>query len=200
MRVTIGLLLCLIGLLVASPVSAQEISGGGKVGFIVSNLSSAEDFDPTTKSGFAAGGFVSIGINDLFSIQPEVLFVQKGAKLTEDGEDGDEATLKLNYVEVPILAVFTIQTSGNVTPFVYAGPSFGMNTLAQAEFGGEEQDVSDEVKGSDVSIVFGGGGKVGGFTVEARYAAGVSAISEGEADENIRTRAFMVLAGFSFGN
>ena len=106
MRVAIGLLLCLIGLLVASPVSAQEISGGGKVGLIVSNLSSPEGFDSTTKSGFAAGGFVSIGINDLFSIQPEVLFVQKGAKLTEDG---DEATLKLNYVEVPILAVFTIQ-------------------------------------------------------------------------------------------
>ena len=197
MRVAIGLLLCLIGLLVASPVSAQEISGGGKVGFIVSNLSSAEDFDPTTKSGFAAGGFVSIGINDLFSIQPEVLFVQKGAKLTEDG---DEATLKLNYVEVPILVVFTIQTSGNVTPFVYAGPSFGMNTSAQVEFEGEEEDVGDEVKGSDVSIVFGGGVKVGGFMVEARYAAGVSAINEGETDENIRTRAFMVLAGFSFGN
>ena len=192
MRVTIGLLLCLIGLLVASPVSAQELSGGGKVGFIVSNLSSAEDFAPTTKSGFAAGGFVSIGINDLFSIQPEVLFVQKGAKA--------EVTLKLNYVEVPILAVFTIQTSGNVTPFVYAGPSFGMNTLAQVEFEGEEEDVGNEVKGSDVSLVFGGGVKVGGFTVEARYAAGVSAINEGQADENIRTRAFMVLAGFSFGN
>ena len=75
-----------------------------------------------------------------------------------------------------------------------------MKTSAQVEFEGEEEDVDDNVKGSDVSIVFGGGVKVGGFTVEARYAAGVSAISEVEADENIRTSVFMVLAGFSFGN
>ncbi len=194
MKMRIGLLPCLFAALVASPISAQDISGGGKVGLSVANLST-DAFNTSTHRGFAAGGFVAIEINDLLSIQPEVMFVQKGSRF---GEDGQEVSVNLDYVEVPILVVFTLQTSGHVTPFVYAGPSFGATTSAKAEMDGEEEDLDDEVKGGDVLIVFGGGVDISGFTIEARYEAGVSTIAE--LGDDTKTSAFMVLAGFSFGS
>jgi hypothetical protein len=189
-----SLLLGFVGVLVASPIAAQEISGGGKVGLSVANLSSDVDgVDTDTQSGLAAGGHVTIAINDLLSIQPEVMFVQKGSTFGENGP-----SISLDYVEFPILAVFTWQTSGNVTPFVYAGPSFGANMSATVEMDGEVEDLDDEVKDSDVSIVFGGGVDISGFIVDARYEAGVSTIAE--AGDDTKTSAFLILAGFCFGN
>ena len=85
--------------------------------------------DVKFKSGFLVGAGLNITINDMFSVQPELLFLQKGWKEEQyidfGGGDFDEyiSSFTLNYLEVPILAQLTF---GNTTKFfVSAGPSIG---------------------------------------------------------------------------
>ena len=87
-----------------------------------------------------------------------------------------------------------------MTPFVYGGPAFGLNVSATAAPVGmeEDDDIDDDVRGSDVAMTFGGGINVDGLTLEARYTEGLSSIAEGERD--IRTRAFLFIGGFNFPN
>ena len=87
-----------------------------------------------------------------------------------------------------------------MTPFVDGGPAFGLNVSATAARVGmeEDDDIDDDVRGSDVAMTFGGGINVDGLTLEARYTQGLSSIAEGERD--IRTRAFLFIGGFSFPN
>ena len=198
MSLRLGLPLVVVCLLVADPSFGQGISGGGKLGMSSSNLSSGDaSFESGDKGGFAAGGFVNVAITGVFSVEPQLLFIQKGAKLTALGE---EVTLKLDYLEVPLLGVVTSPRWGPVRAFVYGGPAFGFNVSATAApVGGEdEEDVADDVKGNDVAVTFGGGIIVDGLTLEARYTMGVSSIAEDERD--IRTRAFLFIAGFRFPN
>ena len=113
---------------------------------------------------------------------------------------GTHVTLKLDYLEAPLLGVVTFPSCGPVTPFVYGGPAFGLNVSATAARVGmeEDDDIDDDVRGSDVAMTFGGGINVDGLTFEARYTEGLSSIAEGERD--IRTRAFLFIGGFSFPN
>ena len=194
----LGLPLFILGVLVASPSFGQEMSGGGKLGLSIGHLSSNDEFfESRSKGGFVAGGFVNVAITGFLSVEPQLLFIQKGAKIAEFGE---EVTLELDYLEAPLLGVVTFPSWGSVTPFVYGGPAFGLNVSAKAARVGVEidEDIDDDVRGSDVALTFGGGINVDGLTLEARYTAGLSSIAEGERD--IRTRAFHFIGGFSFPN
>lgn len=71
--------------------------------------------------GYGTGAFVNIGFNKFFSLQPEVLFTQKGGK-TESKTTDDYTTVIANYLEIPILA--KAQFGGEkFKGFVVLGPS-----------------------------------------------------------------------------
>lgn len=57
------------------------------------------------KAGFDGGLFVNGKINDKWSAQFEMLFVQKGSKHNSNPEKGDFTfyLMQLNYIEVPVL-------------------------------------------------------------------------------------------------
>ncbi len=198
MNVRLGLPLFMLGVLVATPALGQEFSGGGKLGMSIGNLSSDDAlFESRSKGGFVAGGFVNVAITSFLSVELQLLFIQKGAKTTEAGE---ELTLKLDYLEAPLLGVVTFPSFGPVTPFVYAGPAVGLNVSATSARIGVEQDedIDDEIRATDIAMTFGGGINVDGLTLEGRYTQGVSSIAEDQRD--LRTRAFLFIAGFSFPN
>ena len=198
MRARLALPLFVVVVLVASPSFAQRISGGGKLGMSIGNLSSDDpSFESRSKGGFVAGGFINVALTSFLSIEPQLLFIQKGARITESGED---VTLKLDYFEAPLLGVVSFPRWGPVTPFVYGGPAVGLNVSATAARIGveEDEDIDAEVKANDLAMTFGGGILVDGLTLEARYTQGVSSIAEG--DDDIRTRAFLFIGGFTFPN
>ena len=89
----------------ASVANAQTgVKYGIKGGFNGSTFSGADSKGSEYKAGFAAGVFANFGISDNISVQPEVLFSQKGASV--DNFQGVSAnTLKstLSYIDVPIL-------------------------------------------------------------------------------------------------
>jgi hypothetical protein len=151
------------------------------------------------------GIFAVIPTTSTFSVQPEFLFTMKGAKTSEQGITG---TLKLNYIEIPVLGRFDFSASGGVKPFVYAGPAISFNVSCSAEVSGsgisisedcEDEDIGESVKKIDYSGVIGGGlaFEVGGraFAIGARYTHGFASIGE---NGDAKNRTLSLLASLEF--
>src|SRR5687768_7106752 len=109
---------------------AQSISIGPRVGVnlgtqvVTGGDSEEEDAwndEVKAAAGLQIGAVANFMISDMFAIQPEVLYVQKGYKFEED----DMSVVgKYNYLEVPVLAKLSLGT-GQLKGFVTAGPTFG---------------------------------------------------------------------------
>jgi len=192
--------------------------GGDDAEFFLQLISGGEGSDDSseTRTGIVAGGFALIDFDGPFALQPEVLYVQKGTKVEGELEDpilGEtvsfSSTIKLDYIEVPILAKFQIPLEGNIAPNIFAGPAvaFNINAEVEAEAGGESNttDLSDlgvEVSTADFGLQVGAGvdfdiGSGRTIMLDARYEFGLSSIpSEGDAD--ITNQGIRITAGFGF--
>src|SRR5688572_22040218 len=74
--------------------------------------------DKTNTTGILFGFAANFQVNEMFSVQPEILFSQKGYKLENEGDWVKE---KLNYLEVPLLARLSFGDEA-LKFFVNAGP------------------------------------------------------------------------------
>jgi hypothetical protein len=122
-------------------VSFAQAQGGIKLGlkaginYATVTGDNADGADP--KLGFHIGGYADYGINEMFSIRPELLFSGKGFKMEESEsdimEDGDkysvEITQQLNYLDVPVLAHIK---QGNF--FFEAGPQISFLLGAKGSY------------------------------------------------------------------
>jgi hypothetical protein len=118
----------------ASAANAQTgIKYGVKGGFNGSTFSGTDSKGSEYKAGFAAGVFANFGINDQFSIQPEVLFSQKGASVDDfQGVSGNTFKSTLSYIDVPILARINTGDAGKGF-FFEIGPQ-GSLVVADRDF------------------------------------------------------------------
>ncbi len=211
-----GTLVFLVALLMLGLVTMPARAGihfGLKGGLSLANIKSDpptfEGFEWKTKQGIAGGASLEIGLIKGFSLQPEILYVQKGAKITANIE-GIDITLKANidYIEIPLLLKYNLISGGLTIPSVYAGPFIGFNRKAEFVISApgypeEREDIKDDIKSTEYGLVFGVGltQKLGLFrvTLDARYDLGLSNIFEGEDGPNyIKTRTWLFMAGISF--
>ena len=82
MNLRLSLTLCVCLLLVTNSSFGQEISYGGLLGSSLGTLTNSDDFpDPRSKGGYVAGGYIDLALSDFFSVRPQLILVQKGAKL-----------------------------------------------------------------------------------------------------------------------
>jgi len=129
--------------------------------------------DVESKWGLCAGGFIRFNISKTFAIQPEVLYIEKGAKLEQIFPVGTERwEFNLSYLEVPVLVKFMIPTPGGVKPNLYAGPALAikLSYKFKAEGGGVtvEEDI-EGMKDTDFGIIVGAGVDIGKLMVDVRY-------------------------------
>jgi hypothetical protein len=204
-------LLTLTAVLPPAAASAQTTVRIGPVAGVSSsdvrtgNLTESIDIDRRT--GFVAGVFVTVGVSPRFAIQPELLYSQQGARVPV--EAGIAGVIKLDYVQVPVLAQLRFPGGGNAVPFLIAGPSLGFKAsceLAVEAFGTSlDVDCDDPVAdlnpftSTDLSGVLGVGVEVSGLTVSARYQHGFTNINDlvGEV-ETIRNRVLSLMVGYGF--
>ena len=182
LNVVVGLALFLG--VAASPGFAQRgVTGGVKGGLNLANLSldPEEEGCCDMKAGGAVGGFVNIGINEIASIQPEVLFTMKGAK----DDAGDK--IKVNFVEIPILLRANLTRGEGVRPFVTVGPAVSFRTSAKVEDEDIDEDIKDEIETTDFGVIFGGGVAVGPATFEVRYDLGLRDLFKDDMDHFMKT-------------
>ena len=175
---------CCFALLPAGA-SAQQVGGGVKAGVTLGDLTNITDpldlpgAGTALRVGYAVGGFLAIRFDNGLSVQPEVLFTQKGVRL-DLGQDTVAADLKfkVDYLDVPVLARYTF--GKGVRGYVFAGPSFDFKLSAKAEsdIAGEsdEEDFSEELEDFEFAIVFGGGIEFGPLLLEARWSEGLTNI------------------------
>lgn len=113
---------------------AVGLKGGANFGNVYMT-EALDDLAPDFKSatGAVAGAVAEVSFGKYFAVQPELNWVQKGFRFTQDIDipigkfdipAGVEAQIKTNYIELPLLAKAKI---GNDVVQAYAvlGPSFG---------------------------------------------------------------------------
>lgn len=118
----------LMFLLVSSYSFAQsQWSFGPKIGLNFANLT---DSEMDCKVGVNVGAFANYRMNDYFGIQPEILFSMQGAK-------ADDTKLKLNYINIPVMAKAYLYKGLNVE----LGPQFGFNVGSKVKANGVSVDL-----------------------------------------------------------
>jgi opacity protein-like surface antigen len=187
----------------ASAASAQEAAVGLKAGL---NLATAdfdldgEDGDLDRRAGFVGGLFVVWPASATVALQVEALYSQKGATLDTRGL---EATLKLDYLDFPVLVRAAVGRWSAGSAHVFGGPSIGLRVRAHGEssFDGEneDEDIGDDVERVDFGLTAGAGVEFGRMTVDGRYTWGVTDLNKVSSDAvSIRNRVFTVMAGVRF--
>jgi len=215
-RLCSTLLALVLAVVLATPGLGQNAMVGVKAGVDFADLGGDfEDVIETSsdiKTGFSVGGFVGVDLHQMFRLQGEVQYVQKGAKAKEAGA---EATFKVNYIEVlvPLTLMIPVE-GGGVTPRLYAGPSVAFELDCKAEL--SEGGVSVEIdcgepgfdaptKSIDYGIFFGGGADIavgpGKITLDVLYNLGLGDIADEDPTDpsvDISNRNIQILAGYGF--
>ena len=223
MKKNFTLLLMLPLLFLTASLSAQI---GVKGGINFFNLSqentapNAEEFITTAGIGAVAGITFDLNISDAFSIQPEVLFIQKGGKDEARflGTRVEQVTT-LNFVEVPVMAKLIFGNSGNdggLGLYITGGPwaGFALNgKLKSTTFGNDGSkedsetitfsfDDEDNRNRMDWGLAAGAGLVIGNLIIEGRYNHGIRNLYENDskltADRTLQTRGVSVTIGMVF--
>jgi hypothetical protein len=179
---------------VASAAQAQSARFGVKAGASLTSLTGDDTDNAKYKFGFNGGVMANFALNDMFSIQPEVLYSMKGAKA-----DGRDSRVNLNYIDIPVLAKIS---TGETGLFFELGPQIGFLASAKAK----ENDTSIDVKDAFKSVDFGYAAGLGfqaasGPMVGLRYNGGFT--NNGKSvmgyDPKSKNSAFQLYVGFLFG-
>lgn len=105
---------------------------GAKAGVNFASASGDDIDGVSSRTGVNVGGVVNFEISEIFSIQPEVTYSMRG------WVDGD-FTIKLDYVDVPIMADVEIIEGLSLQ----GGPQLGVNISAKVENDGDEGDIEE---------------------------------------------------------
>lgn len=122
--------------------------------------------------GIGAGVAVRYHFGPSLAVQGEALFSQKGEQC------GDDCTIQLDYIEIPVLARYAVPLSPLMTAGVYAGPSVGIPINSKVKEGDQSFDVNDV--STDFGINVGVDIGSGPFSVDGRFNFGLTDISSDE--------------------
>lgn len=203
--------LSLIFLLFAGTVSAQL---GVRAGIAISDQHIDPDDNVETSSllGFSAGIMVEINVTGRFALQPELLFVQKGAYKDEFlpiQEVRWQADFKQNSLMLAVMTRYDIVQFGEsgglylgLSPFF----SYGMDVLVEGETitPTTSREIDDSVKNRDVQwrrADYGIGAclgvRFGNFVIDARYNYGLANIERVD-DDNVTINSRSILLGVGY--
>ena len=178
-----------IGAISSSQLLAQNSTarGGIKGGLNVSNLYSDEIDDENARYGLNVGVYGQFLSSEVFAIQPELLFTTKGAQADYNGLFGNQtAKFNLNYLELPVLAVFKLGSSAEIHAGGYAAYLLSANIKYEGDFSnGIDQLDRDQFKHGDAGLVGGFGLNFGAVQVGARYNYGLVEIADTNSSRNV---------------
>ena len=160
--------------------------GGVEVGLNMSTVSPAVAGEVVTRGpGLVAGGWVLFQPWGALGIQLEATYSQKNTHLSS------QTDLKLNYIEVPIVAKLKLIKK----IYLVEGIAFGFPLSAKvvaSSSGTVVLDIKDTVTSPDIGMVIGGGVPVSPkASIEFRYTGGFKVIEGGD-QQRSRTLAGIV--------
>jgi len=177
---------------------AQSIKYGVKAGASLTNITGEDSDGFANKFGFNGGVVANFGLNDMISIQPEVLYSMKGAK-----EDGGDGKFNLGYIDVPVLIKVA---TGETGLFFEAGPQVGFLASAKFKNGSASADAKDYVRSVDFGYAAGLGFQAAsGPMIGLRYNGGFTNLGKDNINGvnvtpgKAKNSAFQLYVGFMFG-
>ncbi|MFN0176492.1 MAG: porin family protein [Saprospiraceae bacterium] len=184
-------------------------------------LEEYESLEEKSVAGFQAGLSFDLGLSDMFTIQPEILFIQKGGKSTYKINDDNKIVSRLyyNYVEVPVLAKLKFYKESGSGFYLLGGPFIGLaiggktktsttvlgeTTTTEDDFNFDNDDEAERQRRTDWGVSLGGGVKFGQVFLDARYNLGINNLLDTDSNNNNdnapyrRTRGIGVTMGYEF--
>ncbi|GAB3959236.1 porin family protein [Spirosoma harenae] len=154
--------------------------------------------------GFHVGVFAQAPVGEFFAIQPELLYMTKGASATYDviGFTGRN-TFKLNYAELPVLATFKLGQAVELQAGPYVSYLVNSNLTSNGEFGNGTSAINrDNFNKVDYGIAGGLNLYFGKALIGARYEQGLQQIANSGAAKtvlgNAKNGVGLLSVGFSF--
>jgi hypothetical protein len=181
-------------LLISTVVFAQDkINTGLNIGYssstFVGNDIPGKGLAPVSSA--LIGGYFRYSFNPRYSIQPEINFYAKGARINTI--DNLYEYVYLSYLEVPVLFEWKFRNEKKLQPILYAGPAIGINTNASGSRG-----YLNNVRKMDYSLIAGTGIEIGKLSFQVRYSMGLSRFDNSSQNLDLRNSTLSVLAGFNF--
>jgi hypothetical protein len=107
-----------------------------KAGLTLSSIATDDDSDQKIQPGFTIGAAFNFRTSEIFSVQSELTFIQKGGKSERREEEPilsyvQKGKVSLNYLEIPVLLKATFGESTKF--FLNAGPSIGIGLNGKFE-------------------------------------------------------------------
>ncbi|HSB94345.1 MAG TPA: porin family protein [Flavitalea sp.] len=187
-----SLMAVLLGLVTTMSVSAQvqQTSSepkmtpkiGIKGGVNFSNFFIDDVKDNNVKTGLNLGLFAKLPVSHGVSIQPELLYSSKGAKVSYNNPlVGGEYRFNLNYLELPVLAVFNLGKNFNIHAGGYAAYLTSANVKSEDNGSSNESLIDfdeEQFNRFDYGLVGGIGFDIKNVSIGARYNYGLNQIGE----------------------
>jgi len=216
------IIVCVLTAVASSPAVAGNTSFGIKAGLDATTITdnpTSWDPDLELKTGMAAGAFLIYQFNDWLSIQPELLYSQRGVTtrlLDYMGVDVD-LTASFDYVEIPLLLVYTVPLQASIRPTLYAGPVLSYMLSSEVDISAwllsASADIGSITHVNDFGGIIGAGFRwvvgSGMVTFDIRYQRGfTNVITSGDFEINgdtqvieaddIKNQGFAFLLGYAF--
>ncbi|MGC3943493.1 MAG: porin family protein [Chryseolinea sp.] len=175
-------LIALVAIVLAGISDANaQIRAGVKGGLNVSNLYSDDIDDKNARYGFNAGLYGQIFSTETFAIQPELLYSTKGTKAEYGGIIDQTVKFNLNYLDLPVLAVFKLGDAAEI----HVGPYVSYLLNSNIKYSGDVANGTDELnrdnlKHFDFGVSGGFGLNFGPTQVGARYNLGLTEIADSD--------------------
>ena len=213
---TIGLVLCISIIIISTKSFGQSTTEGIKLGFNSATVGGATNYISLQSiPAFNAGVFINFNIASLLSLQPELLYTNKGYKLTHKADDGPGplaqpnyfVTANNSYLEIPVLLKLYPPSSafGIVKPNIFMGPEVAFELNGSVKYASTTsqllvQDQGPQIlKPTDIGIVFGIGADINLPTAmlmfDVRYDLGVKGLNFPWNSSNIRNKVLTIDAG-----
>jgi hypothetical protein len=160
-----------------SQTKAQSLHIGVKAGVNLAEIN-GRSFSGGFQAGFTAGGFVELGINSKWTLQPELLYTQTRANTSAEFPYASDPqfygipnrTVSLNYINIPVLISYKILPVLSIQ----AGPSLGILLSTSQNI---MTNNANAFKTTDLLAVIGAQVNLGKVKFGARYSYGLADIS-----------------------
>lgn len=170
-------------------------------GLSISNASISPSTSTSSRSGFAFGPALELGLGANWNLQMEGLYIQKGYKIATVA---GEFNYKYDYFEFPILLkyVFDIPI---IKPFLEAGPYFAFKL--KSETTNSISTITTQITGvktADIGLGFGGGAEIYISPVSSifgvmRYELGLTNTDDTTTTSSLKVNSLLLMAGLMIG-
>lgn len=193
------LLFIVLSIITVNATNAQDFRFGAKAGLNLSTFTGDAFTGFDTRASFHIGALVELPLSEKFSIQPELLYSEKGSDL--DDFFLFQFKANLNYIDIPVMAKYYVIEGLSIE----LGPVASILVKAEGSDKGVVKDVSDLYKTFDFGIGIGASYRLPmDVFFSLRFVKGVldanerDSLDDYSSDFKVQNNVFQISAGYSF--